>query len=456
MEFLSIAFSITLFISFVLYYIKANKAWQRVVLLGTSAVFISYYHWQYLIFALGITFFTFYMGKLLHKKSGTKAALAWLCFGIFTLVGTWLLARYCSDIFPLGISFYTFQAISYLVEIYWEEEPEDDLWDFSVYMLLFMKFLSGPIERSYDFLPQLKKAQTFDYDKVVNGLIMLTWGAFMKLVIADRISPSLDSVFNDVHAATNLQLLVATLLYPIQLYADFAGYTLMAIGIARMFGFNLSPNFDRPFASLSTAELWRRWHQSLSFWVRDYVFTTLSASLRKYKALGVYASLLVTFIVIGVWHGAGWSFALYGLFQGVVVIWERLTDKPRTFLKEKIAKSIFQPIMMVRTYVLFALSLLLFRLTNIADVWHVYKCLPHGFNNHVKELKLGMSDTYWIIFGVAVVLMFVIDYLHAKYNLIDKLKNQTTGVRWTVYFVLILLIFMFGSFGVENFIYVQF
>ena len=142
MEFLSIAFSITLFISFVLYYIKANKAWQRVVLLGTSAVFISYYHWQYLIFALGITLFTFYMGKLLHKKSGTKAALAWLCFGIFTLVGTWLLARYCSDMFPLGISFYTFQAISYLVGIYWEEEPEDDLWDFSVYMLLFMKFLS--------------------------------------------------------------------------------------------------------------------------------------------------------------------------------------------------------------------------------------------------------------------------------------------------------------------------
>lgn len=287
-------------------------------------------------------------------------------------------------------------------------------------------------------------------------MLTLAWGAFMKLVIADRISPSIDSIFSDVHAATDIQLLVCTLLYPIQLYADFAGYTLMALGLAAMFGFTLSPNFDRPFASLSTGELWRRWHQSLSFWVRDYVFTTLSASLRRRKEWGVYFSLLVTFVVIGVWHGAGWAFAIYGLIQGLLIIWERITDKPRSFLQKKLPAGIFQPIMMVRTYILFALSLLFFRIVNLDDVLYVYRHLWFLENFNIKDLKLGMEDKHWISFGIAVVLMFVADYLHARYDLLERLRNLSTPLRWIFYFLLVLSIFLFGSFGVENFIYVQF
>ena len=230
MEFLSIPFSCTLILAFILYYIKENKEWQRFVLLVTSVVFVGFYHWQYLVSAIGITLLTFYMGKWIHKSLGTKKAPYLLTLGISMLVGIWLYTRYCIDLFPLGISFYTFQAISYLIETYWEEEPEDDIFDFSVYMLLFMKFLSGPIERGYDFLPQVKQARKFDYENVVRGMLTVAWGAFLKLMIADKISPSVDSVMNDVHAATNVQLFVGTLLYPIQQYADFAGYTLMALG----------------------------------------------------------------------------------------------------------------------------------------------------------------------------------------------------------------------------------
>lgn len=456
MEFLSIPFTVTLFITFIAYYIKENRNWQRIVLLIASVIFISFYHWQYLIFAICITLFTYYMGYVLHKKAGSKYNSWLLGIGIVILVGTWLIARYVSNMFPLGISFYTFQAISYLIEIYWEEEPEDDLLDFSLYMLLFMKFLSGPIERGYELLPQLKNARTFNYDEVVRGMITLTWGAFMKLVIADRISPSLDSIFNDVYTATDLQLWVCTLLYPIQLYTDFAGYTLMALGIAAMFGFRLSPNFDRPFTSLSTGELWRRWHQTLSFWVRDYVFMTLSASLRRWKEWGVYLSLLVTFVVIGVWHGAGWAFAIYGLIQGLLIIWERITEKPRGFLQKKLPISIFQSIMIARTYLLFALSLLFFRLVNIDDVLHVYNHLCSFEKFDVKDLNLGMEDKHWVTLGVAIILMFVVDYLHARYDLLTHLQQQSVSVRWTIYFLLILSIFVFGSFGVENFIYVQF
>ena len=456
MEFLSIPFSCTLILAFILYYIKENKDWQRFVLLATSVVFVGFYHWQYLVSAIGITILTFYMGKWIHKSLGTKKAPYLLTLGISMLVGIWLYTRYCIDLFPLGISFYTFQAISYLIETYWEEEPEDDIFDFSVYMLLFMKFLSGPIERGYDFLPQVKQARKFDYENIVRGMLTVAWGAFLKLMIADKISPSVDSVMNDVHAATNVQLFVGTLLYPIQLYADFAGYTLMALGFGRMFGFKLSPNFDRPFSSLTTGELWRRWHQSLSFWVRDYVFMTLSASLRRLKEWGVYFSLLVTFVVIGVWHGAGWAFAIYGLIQGLLIMWERFTEKPRAAIQQKVPSALFKTVMVIRTYFFFALSLLFFRIVDVSKVLYVY---THAFNisgANIKELKLGLDDKEWIAFGVAVVIMFLLDHFNAKKDLITSLRTISPIWRWIIYFAIVITIFRFGSFGVENFIYVQF
>ena len=456
MEFLSIPFSFTIIISFILYYIKENKNWQRFVLLATSFVFIGFYHWQYLVYAIGITLFTYYTAHWLYKNVNTRKANYILTFGISSLVGIWLLARYYSQMFPLGISFYTFQAISYLIETSWEEEPEDDVWDFSVYMLLFMKFLSGPIERSYDFLPQLKKARKFDYENIVHGMLTVAWGAFLKLMIADKISPSVDSIMNDVHAATNLQLFIGTLLYPIQLYADFSGYTLMALGFGRMFGFKLSPNFDRPFSSLTTGELWRRWHQSLSFWVRDYVFMTLSSSLRQLKEWGVYISLLVTFVVIGVWHGAGWAFAIYGLIQGLLIMWERFTEKSRITVQQKVPSILFKTVMILRTYFFFALSLLFFRIVDINKVMYVY---THAFNltdANIKELKLGLDDKEWVVFGVAVVIMFLLDHFNAKKDLITSLRTISPVWRWIIYFAIIITIFRFGSFGVENFIYAQF
>ena len=456
MEFLSIPFSFTIILSFILYYIKENKNWQRFVLLATSFVFIGFYHWQYLVYAIGITLFTYYTAHWLYKNVNTKKANYILTFGISSLVGIWLLARYYSQMFPLGISFYTFQAISYLIETSWEEEPEDDVWDFSVYMLLFMKFLSGPIERSYDFLPQLKQVQKFDYENIVRGMLTVAWGAFLKLMIADKISPSVDSVMNDVHAATNLQLFIGTLLYPIQLYADFAGYTLMALGFGRIFGFKLSPNFDRPFSSLTTGELWRRWHQSLSFWVRDYVFMTLSSSLRQLKEWGVYISLLVTFVVIGVWHGAGWPFAIYGLIQGVLIIWERFTEKYRITVQQKVPSILFKTVMILRTYFFFAFSLLFFRIIDVSKVMYVY---THAFNltdANIKELKLGLDNKEWVVFGVAVVIMFLLDHFNSKKDLITLLRTISPVWRWIIYFVIIIIIFRLGSFGVENFIYAQF
>lgn len=456
MEFLSIPFTVFIVITILLYYAGKGKRWQHGLLLTASIIFIGYYHLQYLLYAIGITLFTFYAGKLLHKKKEDKSA-SWIFVGsLAVLVGVWLTARYWSPIFPLGISFYTFQALSYLIEIYWDEEPEESPLDFTLYMMLFMKFLSGPIERGYELLPQLKKAHAFDYDKAVYGLKLIAWGAFLKLVIADRIAPSLDSVLNNVRDATGAQLMQATMLYPIQLYADFAGYTHMAIGLGMIFGFKLSPNFDRPFVSLSTGELWRRWHQSLSFWVRDYVFMPLSAETRTLGRWGIYLSILVTFVAIGVWHGAGWTFALYGVFQGIVIIYETAATKFRDNIRGTFGDHIYRPLMMIRTYILFALSLLFFRVAKISDVFYTYRHIFDGMKTNIKEMRLGMGDQDWIVFGIAVVVMFIIEYINSRHNLIAWSAKCKVWQRWTMYVVATLLIFLFGAFGVENFIYIQF
>ena len=456
MEFLSIPFVCCMAVTFLLYYLRQERCWQHAVLLVASMVFIGYYHPIYLLTASAFTVFTFLWGRLIHKTLDSRAGTVCFWLGIVALVGFWLVARYWFPLFPLGISFYTFQALSYLIEIYWEEDPEDAFIDFTLYMMFFVKFLSGPIERACDLLPQLKTARTFDYTLVTRGLKLVVWGVFLKVVIADRISPSLDIVLNDVHDATGMQLLVATMLYPIQLYSDFAGYTCMALGLGRMLGFRLHPNFDRPFASRSTGELWRRWHESLSFWVRDYVFTPLNASLREYSRWGVYLSLLVTFVVIGVWHGAGWTFACYGLCQGILVIEETLLGKRRERWYGYLGKHVGNALMMVRTYIFFALSLLFFRVAKVSDVFYTYRHLFDGIESSVKELRLGMDDHSWIVFGVATVVMLIVEYANSHSNLIVASERLRPLWRWTLYFAVLLIILFYGSFGVENFIYIQF
>jgi alginate O-acetyltransferase complex protein AlgI len=455
-EFITVQFAILIVVTFILYYARINRKWQHALLLMASMIFIGYYHLIYLVYALGITFFTFYVGKVLHRKIDERSA-SWIFTGsIVFLVAIWLAARYWSHLFPLGISFYTFQALSYLIEIYWGEDSEDDFLDFTLYMLLFMKFLSGPIERAENMLPQLKSAHSFNYGKIVRGLKLVAWGVFMKLVVADRIAPSLDMVFSDVHSASGIQMMAVTLLYPIQLYADFAGYTNMALGFGTMFGFKFIPNFDRPFISLSTGELWRRWHQSLSFWVRDYVYTPLSAETRHWKRWGAYFSVLVTFVIIGVWHGAGLTFAIYGLFQGIVIIYEMAAKHWREGVREHLGEMIYRPLMMLRTYILFALSLLFFRVSKLGDVFYIYRHLFDGSNLGVKDLRLSLTDPQWITFGIAVVFMFLVEYVNSMRNLISWSAGLRAWQRWSLYVVFVTIIFLCGAFGVENFIYVQF
>lgn len=455
MLFLSVSFVILFVACFILYYQVPHK-YRNAILLVASAVFAGYVNWLFLLVALGISFFTYLAGRLIERAGENRAS--YLLFGsIGILVMAWISFRYSSSLlFPLGISFYTFQAIGYLADVYWGEiKAERNIVNFTLFMLFFMKFLSGPIERGGDWFAQLERPKHFDYDEVVSGMKLIFLGLFKKLLIANQLAPYTAVMFSSVHELSGLQLLMTCLIYPIELYADFSGYTDIAIGGARMFGIQLSPNFDRPFTAKSTAEFWRRWHISLSFWVRDYIYVPLTAEWRRLGQWGVLASLVVTFVALGVWHGAGWTFAVYGLIQGVIICYEMKVK----FVREKLHKVVGRPVagalLILRTYLLFALSLVFFKVATLGDAFYFISHISFEAQNW-KEMNIGMPDHNCVVAGVSLLVLWIFEYLNAHYDLDKLFKKSPVAVRWTGYFALVFILFLLGKFETENFIYIQF
>ena len=429
----------------------------------SSCIFIGYYHIAFLIIALLISLATFFLGKWVgqskHEKDTKRIYISGLCF----LITGWLAFRYANLLpgvhwlFPLGISFYTFQALSYLTEIYWkEEEPEENLADFMIYMLFFMKFLSGPIERARDMLPQLKSGKPVAYPSIVYGMKLIVVGLIKKLILADYISPYIDGIFNSIHTASGIQLLMACLLYPVELYGDFSGYTDIALGGACMLGFKLSPNFNRPFIAQTTAEFWRRWHMSLSFWVRDYLYLPLSSGMRRWGQWGVFLSLSLTFAGLGAWHGAGWNYIIYGLIQGLIIFYEMKTAMIRNKIKNWIGNPLFTTLSILRTYLLFAFSLIFFRLESVSDALYYIRNISFSTHASWKEVSIGIPDHNCIVAGSALVLILVYEYFMSKRDLLEALEKQPMLVRWGIYYLLAIMFFTLGQFNSDSFIYLQF
>lgn len=462
MSFISLNF-VTLFVcTFLLYYTLPPK-YRKAILLLSSCIFIGYYHIAFLIIALLISLATFFLGKWVgqskHEKDTKRIYISGLCF----LITGWLAFRYANLLpgvhwlFPLGISFYTFQALSYLTEIYWkEEEAEENLADFMIYMLFFMKFLSGPIERARDMLPQLKSGKPVAYPSIVYGMKLIVVGLIKKLILADYISPYIDGIFNSIHTASGIQLLMACLLYPVELYGDFSGYTDIALGGACMLGFKLSPNFNRPFIAQTTAEFWRRWHMSLSFWVRDYLYLPLSSGMRRWGQWGVFLSLSLTFAGLGAWHGAGWNYIIYGLIQGLIIFYEMKTATIRNKIKNWIGNPLFTTLSILRTYLLFAFSLIFFRLESVSDALYYIRNISFSTHASWKEVSIGIPDHNCIVAGSALVLILVYEYIMSKRDILEALEKQPMLVRWSIYYLLAIMFFTLGQFNSDSFIYLQF
>lgn len=478
MQLLSISFLILFTLCFILCY-ALNGRYRNALLLVASAVFIGWYHLPFLLTAAAVALYTFFMAQWIERRYAKKKQVKGIYVAsIVALIVGWLVFHYSSTtvslihfllpvsshgylvdslIIPLGMSFYIFQAIGFLTDVYWQEQrAERNAVDFMLFMLFFMKFLSGPIERGNTLLVQLKTPKPFEYASVVSGLMLIFRGLFKKLLIANQISPHTAVMFGSIHELSGLQLLMTCLIYPIELYADFSGYTDMAIGGARMFGIELSPNFNNPFASRSTSELWRRWHMSLSFWVRDYLYIPLTAATRSWRQWGVFFSLIVTFVALGMWHGTGWSFALYGLIQGLIICWEMKFPFVSQNLHKVVGRHGATVLLIIRTYLLFAVSLIFFRIRSIGDVFYFLRNISFEVHHSWKELSIGMSDHTCIVAGLALILLFIYEYLTTNSQLTKIMERQPAWLRWSVYYLLAFALLTLGKFGTATFIYLQF
>ena len=357
---------------------------------------------------------------------------------------------------PIGISFYTFMAIGYTIDVYNEEIPaEKNIGILALFISFFPLVLSGPIERAKNMLPQFNLQRQVNYDGIIKGLKMMLWGYFMKLVVADRIGLYVNVVFNDVGAYNGSTLLLSTILYPFQVYADLGGYSLIAIGTAKVLGFDVMQNFRRPFFAVSMAEFWRRWHISLITWITDYVYTPLSFTFRKLGLTGVILALLIAFLISGIWHGAALTFVAWGLLQGIFLSVEALAGKQRKAFETKHnlpGRWWYIFICCATTYILFSISQVFARATSLANAFFVFKKLFTADG----AMYLDITNLLYAGIGLGILMFsdFRDEFFPGKFL---AFENPNRNVRYAAYIVVLYFIIFLGVLDSDTqFIYFKF
>lgn len=356
---------------------------------------------------------------------------------------------------PVGISFYTFMAISYTVDVYNEDiKAEKHFGKLALFISFFPLVLSGPIERAKNMLPQFNRHQSADYDGIIKGMKLMLWGYFMKLVVADRIGLYVDVVFNELSKNNGTTLLLASILYPFQVYADLGGYSLIAIGTARILGIEVMQNFKRPFFAVSMAEFWRRWHISLITWITDYIYTPLSFAFRKRGLTGVVLSLLIAFLISGIWHGAALTFVAWGLLQGIFLSVEAVMSKGRKLFEEQHqlnGRWWYILFCCLVTFTLFALSQVFARASSIGNALIVLKKIASTRGS----LYLDMTNLLYVFVGLGLLLLsdFRDEFFPGRIVFFD---NRNIFIRYAAYLSTIFFILYFGVFSGNKFIYFQF
>ncbi|MDR1371554.1 MAG: MBOAT family protein, partial [Dysgonamonadaceae bacterium] len=357
-------------------------------------------------------------------------------------------------IVPIGISFYTFRLLSYVIDINrGRYEPTRDLIALSTYVAFFPCILSGPIDRPDMMIPQLKTPRVFDYRLTVDGCRQILWGVFKKTVIADNLAGYVNTVFESYQDQSGSILLSGAMFFMIQMYADFSGYSDMAIGVSKLLGLRVTKNFNYPFFAQNIADFWRRWHISLTSWLTDYVFIPLNVKWRDWGKWGMIMAIVTNFIICGLWHGANWTFVLWGLFHGLLFIPLILSGK--MFKKTRIETSRRGlPTMkalgrMMLTFLLVSFGAIMFRAENIGAAW-----------NYIAEMfsssPFSSGDVLAGKPAVFCLLLLIIEWTGRENNYAtEKMFTQKTYLRWGLYYALTVMIFSFGG-GEQQFIYFQF
>jgi D-alanyl-lipoteichoic acid acyltransferase DltB (MBOAT superfamily) len=364
-------------------------------------------------------------------------------------------------IMPLGISFFTFKLISYIVEIQRGKiEYSRDFVAFSTYIAFFPTILSGPIDKPNTFIPQLQKKRSFDYDLVVDGCRQILWGLFQKIVIADNLAGVINFVWGDIPNQSGSVLFITAILFSIQLYTDFSGYSHMAIGVGKILGFRITKNFNYPYFSRNVAEFWRNWHISLTSWLTDYIFMPLNIKFRNLGNSGIILAIIINMLAVGIWHGANWTFVLFGLYNGLLFIPLILSGSIFKKKKLKTNKYGFPTITdfskIVGTFLLVTIGLVIFRAENIGQFLEYFSSI---FDFSLPSLDdfsgTGMRSAIAPILFALV--LFVIEWIYkdSEYPLAQLGIKWKSPLRYAMYYAIILAIFWFGG-EEQQFIYFQF
>ncbi len=359
----------------------------------------------------------------------------------------------------IGVSYFTFQAISYLADVYMGlQEPERHLGRQALYLAFFPKLLQGPIERAGDLLPQIREPYRFDYDTVRSGILLFAWGLFKKVVVADRLALFVDPVYDNVHAYTGLPLVLATYFYAFQLYFDFSGYTDMALGAGRLFNIRLTRNFNSPYLAVSVADFWRRWHISFSRWLLDYLFMPLQMQFRRWRTGGLVLALLLTFLACGVWHGARWTFIVWGALHGVYMAVSTVSGPLRKGLRERWTTRIpgsLRFLQIAFTFQLVCFAWIFFRANSVDDALYVVTHLLSGVDG-AKAFLLAQGSRELVIAIASMLIVTAASSLDEDAIAGPKLRERPVYVRWTAYYLLLASLVVFAAGQQGRFLYFQF
>jgi len=485
MIFNSLEFAFFLPIVFILYWFGTHKniKVQNGLLLAASYLFYGWWDWRFLSLIVFSSFIDYIIGIQLSKTAVRRdrrlLLVVSICMNLgflgffkyfnffaesfadaFTLMGKSIAPTRLNIILPVGISFYTFQTLSYSIDVYKKKlEPTRDLIAFFAFVSFFPQLVAGPIERATNLLPQFYKKRIFKYDQAVDGLRQILWGLFKKVVIADNCAEIANYVFNNADHQSGSTLVLGAICFSFQIYGDFSGYSDIAIGTARLFGFDLMRNFAFPYFSRDIAEFWRRWHISLSTWFRDYLYIPLGGS--KGGTWMKVRNTFIIFLVSGFWHGANWTFLAWGLLNAIYFLPLLLTKRNRNNLEIVTHRSPFPHVkdlfFIVLTFTLATFAWIFFRAESLTEAFQYISNIftPSLFSMPPKGLGVGLQLSPVILL---LVVFTIIEWLgkDSQYA-IEKLGTiKARPLRWTTYATILFLIGMFMQTTETPFIYFQF
>ena len=480
MLFNSFSYAVFVPIIFIIYWFMPHR-FRWVLLLAASYYFYMSWNPKYIILILATTFISYITGIVIEQTENKLQKKVYLVLSVIFCMGILFIFKYFNffienlssvlDIFtikmhpitlklllPVGISFYTFQTMSYVIDVYrGDVQAEKHFGYYAAFISFFPQLVAGPIERTSNLLPQIKREQKFSEQKAFDGLKLMLWGYYKKLVVADTLAPYVDKVYNQLELYQGFSLMIVVFFFSLQIYCDFSGYSDIAIGTARLFGIDLIKNFDAPYFSKSVKEFWRRWHISLSTWFRDYIYISLGGN--KCSRIKRYFNLMITFLISGLWHGANWTFLYWGGVHGVAQIIEDICNP---ILKKIRLYKVGKFVTWILVFFFCNMAWVLFRAPTLIDAIYVYKNILIDIDTPLRYLKNGFNDigisvVRLIHLVTLIIILIVVDGINLRNNIVVKVNSQKVIVQWCVYLMLGLLVVFFSQKGVAaEFVYFQF